>query len=995
MSRGTRWFYGLGALIIGLGAILFVTSFIGANYLVDIWWFDSLGYGFYYWQRLLYRYVIFGLVTLLFFLIFFLNFWVASRYLGTSFTPTSPLRPSSIQAYKDLLKMFRTGSMRVYTPLSLILAVPVALPLFRQWEAFLLYVFAPQAGVNDLVYGKDISYYLFSFPIYTLLQRRLLITFLLLFAAVAFLYWLEKRVMSQQELQLQAGARWHLNILILLIFGIEIWDFTLQRYALLYTLNHEPLFFGPGFVEMNVLLPLIWICLFLLVATAVTLVAFIEKRVGLKVLGLVTACFLLALGARYSGFLPNTTQKYIVKPNAISREQAFIASSVESTLRAYKLDNVETRDFTPERIPTDVPIPKLKDILRNIPVWDGELLNDVYEQMQQLRTYYDFTSVDVSHYDVRGNNQQVFLAARELNPDELSAGARNWVNEHLSYTHGYGAVMTPAAQGGDESMTWFIRGIPMESDFGFEVEEPAIYYGQLENYRYAIAPNDAGEFDYPKGDANVISNYKGKGGVPLSGLYRKLIFAYYFGDRDIFFTTKTNADSKILFHRNIRERIRALTPYLLLDHDPYLVVTPERFYWIQDAYTTSDWYPNAAKFHSETGQFSYVRNSVKIVVDAYDGSVDYYLFDADDPVARAYDRMYPGVFKSKDSMPPGLESQVRYPQDLFNIQMEMYAKYHQTDPEVFYQQEDTWEFAAATHARGATSPKSYHLTLDLIDQGKFDFLLLAPMSPKGRSNLRALALAGSQHPNYGRIIIYNFPKGELVYGPSQVYALMNQDTKVAEQFTLWDQIGSQVEHGKMIILPIGKVVIYIQPVYLKSSGGLKIPELKRLVMTQGQIVVMEPSLEQAYSKLEERLKAEQERIEKRYTPYAPAPAAPAQPAPAPPSHPAPAAPQQPVPTVPEQPASPAPSEPAPAMPLLSAPETAPRTVPEATEPPDREAPPESAPTAPSRPAPEAPTPPATAQDVHDQDQGQGESRVGQPAEDGASANQPPGESKAP
>jgi uncharacterized protein len=869
MSLRKRWIYALGVLILGLGAALFMSSFVGANYLVDIWWFDSLGYGFYYWQRLLYRYVIFAAVTLVFFLIFFLNFWVASGHLGTSFTPTSKLKPSSLQAYKDLFKMFRTGSMWVYTPLSLILAVPVALPLFRQWEAFLLYVFAPKAGVQDLTYGHDISYYLFAFPIYTLLQRRLLITFVFLFFAVLFLYWLEKRLLSQQEQQMPRGARWHLNTLIALVFLIEIWDFLLQRYALLYTLDHEPLFFGPGFVEMNVLKPLIWICLFMLAATGVALIAFIQGRIGVKPFALVTACFLLVLGARYSGFLPGITQKYIVKPNAISRERPYISSCVDSTLKAYKLDTVETRDFTPERIPTDASIPKVRDILRNIPVWDGELLDAVYEQLQQLRTYYDFSNVDVSHYTVRGNNQQVFLAARELNPDELPAGARNWVNEHLSYTHGYGAVMTPAAQGGGEPMTWFLRGIPVESDFGFDIEQPAIYYGQLQNYRYVIAPNDAGEFDYPKGEANVMVNYKGEGGVPLSTLYRKLMFAYYFGDRDIFFTTKTNEQSKILFRRNIRERIRTLTPFLLLDHDPYLVVTPKRLYWIQDAYTTSNWYPNAAKHNLDAEQLNYIRNSVKIVVDAYDGAVDYYLFDTEDPVVRAYDRMYPGLFKDKSSMPDDLKSQVRYPQDIFDIQMEIFAKYHQTDPEVFYQQEDTWESATAKPVKGLSSSRSYYLTLDLIDPGRFDFLLLAPMSPKGRSNLRALALAGSQQPDYGRIIVYNFPKGELVYGPSQVYSLINQDTTVAEQFTLWDQAGSQVERGRMIILPIGKVVIYIQPVYLKSSTELKIPELKRLIMTQGQVVVMEPSLEQAYVKLQERLKIEMERIDKRYSPLAP------------------------------------------------------------------------------------------------------------------------------
>jgi len=855
-------------VLIALGVGWLALSFIASNYLVDFWWFSSLGYDFYFVQRLLYRYVVFFGVTVLFFLIFFLNFWVASRFLGTTAPPVSRAQGAPRQVYKDILEMFKTGSMWVYTPLSLVLAVLIAQPLFEKWETFLLYVFGSGTGVRESTYGKDIGYYLFSFPIYTLVQRRLLIVFALLLLGLVVLYWTERRVLSQQDQEMPAGARWHINILILLAFFIEIWDFILQRYELLFSTSHEPLFYGPGFVEMNITLPLVWVTLLFLMGTAFSLIYLIHSQKGLRVFGFFAVCFLLAMGVRYSTFLPAAVQKYLVKPNEISREKPFMARNIEATLAAYNLKDIETRDFNPERVPTDVSSPKVKTELRNIPVWDGDLLDDVYQQLQQLRTYYTFRTVHVDRYTVNGIYQQVFLSARELEHDLLPAGGRNWVNDHLSYTHGYGAVMTPASQGGDEPMTWFLRGIPPESEYGFRIGQPGIYYG-LEPYTYAISPNGAGEIDYPKGNANVMANYTGKGGVHVSSLFRKLVFAYYFGDRNIFFTTKTTNESKILFRQNIVERIKTLTPYLLLDKDPYLVVTPEKLYWIQDAYTSSDRYPYAA-FHSMGGErVNYIRNSVKIVVDAYDGSVDYYIFDSKDPVARAYSRIYPGLFKDAGLMPPELAAHVRYPEDLFQVQMALYAKYHMTDPEVFYQQEDTWEFARTYQGNEAVSITPYYLTLDLIDPARFDFILLLPMSPKGRDNLRSLALVGCDRPHYGKIIVYNFPKGELIYGPLQIHALINQDTKVSEQFTLWDQIGSQVARGRMIILPIGKTMLYIQPVYLKSSTTLKIPELKRLIMSEGQTVIMEPSLEESYAKLQEKIKTDIQRIDKRFAPLLP------------------------------------------------------------------------------------------------------------------------------
>ena len=433
-------------------------------------------------------------------------------------------------------------------------------------------------------------------------------------------------------------------------------------------------------------------------------------------------------------------------------------------------------------------------------------------------------------------------------------------------------------------MTWFLKGIPLESDFGFTVKQPGVYFGMLENYPYVIVPNDAGEFGYPKGDANVTENYDGDYGVFINSTFRKTMFSYFLKDSDILFTTKTNEKSRILFRRNIQERIRILTPYVSLDRDPYAVVTGSNLYWIQDAYTTSSYYPDSASCGTGPDRINYIRNSIKIVVNAYNGKVDYYIFDSKDPIINAYRRMYPGFFKDQSQMPPEIRSQVRYPQDLFDIQMSIYAKYHQTEPEVFYQQEDIWDVgmpAFASEKKQATP--SYYLTLDMIERNRFDFVLVSPMTPKGRANLRAMALAGSDRSSYGKLKVYSFPKGELVYGPAQIHSLINQDPTIAQQLTLWDQAGSQVARGNMIIFPIGKMLIYIQPVYLKSSTSLKIPELKRLIMTQGQVVVMEKSLEDAFAIMIERVKIETGKIDRRFAPLSAdtLPAVPAQSVPSP------------------------------------------------------------------------------------------------------------------
>ncbi len=865
MVRWKRWLAGFLMSIAVLAGIVIAISFFFSHFLVDIWWFDSVGYEAYFWRRTLYKYAVLGSVSILFFLIFLLNFWVASRFLGAS-APGKAASAASLKSYRRLFRGFRTGSMWVYTPLSIVLSVAVALPLYKRWEDFLLYVFGPGAGMADPVYGKDISFYLFAYPIYILIERRLLMAFGVLLAAVTLLYLVERRILAREAKRLPAGARTHLSILLLLVFLIGIWDFILQRYGLLYSRTHLPLFFGPGFVEMNITWVLIWVCMILLAGTALSFVYFMNTHKKLKIVAGFALLFALALTARYSDWVLHIVEHYVVKPNESSRERPYIDNNIKSTLSAYKLDDVEIRDFKPQLMLAEESIPNVRSILRNTPVWDREQLDDVYKQLQNLRTYYDFPDVYVDRYTVNGLYQQVFLSARELNRTLIPEGAQNWINQHLSYTHGYGAVMTPAEQGGDEPMVWFLRGIPPESDYGLNIEQPGLYFGRNANIKFVIAPNSSGEIDYPKGSSNVMTAYRGKGGVPIDSLLKRFVFSVYFRDENIFFTTKLVPESRIIFRNQLMDRIRTLTPYLVFDPQPYVVVTGKKLYWIEDAFTVSDQYPESMPTATPGGQINYIRDSVKIVVDAYDGNVDFYVFDPQDPIIRAYSRIYPGVFKDASQMPEELKRHVRYPKGIFEIQMAVYANYHQTDPEVFYQQEDIWEFAKTFIGKEPTEIKPYYLTLDLIESGRFDFLLLLPMSPTGRDNLRSLALVGCDPPYYGKIVVYNFPKGELVFGPSQIYALVNQDTTISQQFALWDQAGSRVGRGKIIVLPVGKTILYIQPVYLKSSTELKIPELKRLIVSQGQYVIMEKFLEDAYGKLKEQIKTETEQINKLFAP---------------------------------------------------------------------------------------------------------------------------------
>jgi uncharacterized membrane protein (UPF0182 family) len=847
-----------GTLVIAI--ILYVAFyFIFLDLLVDLWWFQSLKLEAYFWLRLLYRFFLSGGVTLLFFAIFFFHFWIASRYLGLNPPDEILSNLDTRKRFQRFADIFMNGSVKIYTPLSLILAIFIAIPFYEQWETALLYFFGSASGVTEPVYNQDVSFYMLSYPIYMLIQKELLLTSGLLFAMVGALYWLEHVFVPNQRQEFPLGAKIHLTILIGFTVLFVVWGFLLDRFSLLYTDTHEPVFYGPGFIEIRYRLPLIWLGIITFVATSITASLFIfSEKHRIKTPFLISlTTFLCVLVLPKVQFIPDLIQKFIVNPNPVKTEKPFMQHNIDATMDAYDLRNINTIE-QPIKLDAaqDIATWSSQKHFENIPVWDREFLLDSYKQLQELRPYYNIRHVDEDRYFLLDHTRQVNLAAREVNISKLPSEAQNWENKHLRYTHGYGAVVTPAAQDANQPVVWYLRDLNMYSTVGLGVLHPDIYYG-LEQYNYAIVPNKLNIMGISSSDPAIGGKYEGTTGIPFASFFRKALFAFYFKDEKIFFSVNISSQSKMLMRRNIIDRINHLAPFLHLDKDPYLVVNKDRFYWIQDAYTLSKWYPvskpAADDFLEGKQHFNYIRNSIKVIVDAYDGSVSFYISDPSDAIIKAYSNAYPGVFKNLDEMDPELRKHLRYPRDLFYLQMRVFAKYHQRSPELFYEQAETWEFATVRNQ----PVLPYYQTMDFGNcNDREEFVLINPMTPVNRDNLSMIGVAGMlDKKNCGQdykpgITVYKFGKNVQVNGPAQVEALINQTPEISAQFTLWGQYGSAVELGRMVILPMGNTVLYVQPVYIISTKT-KIPELARVIVSIGNVVVMDTTLWSAFDRLKQ------------------------------------------------------------------------------------------------------------------------------------------------
>jgi uncharacterized protein len=582
-----------------------------------------------------------------------------------------------------------------------------------------------------------------------------------------------------------------------------------------------------------------------------------QKSINLPVISIVAVVGVyLILG----GLLPGIFQRVLVAPNELARERPYLANNIEMTRKAYGLDKISERDFPFKEEVSYEDVQNNPETIDNIRLWDWRPLEQTFNQIQSIRLYYEFFGIDVDRYHLNGNYQQVMVSARELDSNRLAQEAQTWVNERLTFTHGYGAVLSPVNMVTDDGLPYLsIKDIPPVSSVDLNITRPEIYYGE-KTEKYVIANTDNREFDYPLGDENVYTHYEGTGGVSISSLWRRLMFAIQFADVNILLTGSINADSRIMLHRNVVDRTREIAPFLVYDSDPYIVISEEgKLYWIQDAYTISKYFPYSKPY---SPLFNYIRNSVKVVVDAYNGDVDFYIVDPEDPIIQVYDKIFPDLFKSIDEMPGSLHSHIRYPEDLFRVQTEMYSDYHMQNPDVFYNKEDYWNIPKEIYHGDEITMEPYYVIAKLPDFEEEEFILITPYTPTNKNNMIAWLAARNDEEKYGELLVYKFPKDKLVYGPMQVEALIDQDSEISQQITLWSQSGSTVIRGNILVIPIEDSVLYVEPLYLRAEQG-EIPQLRRVIVSNGSDVRMAEDLKTALRLLFGRIAEEEiEEIER-------------------------------------------------------------------------------------------------------------------------------------
>ncbi len=714
----------------------------------------------------------------------------------------------------------------------------VGLAQAGDWETYLLWLHGGAFGVVDPLFGRDVGFFVFQLPAYRALLGAG--TFVLVLAAmlVGAIFWLHGAIdLNRPERPMSPGALRVFALLLGAFLLLKAAGHWLGRYELL--LEPYGAVFGAGYTVTHVSLPLQW----LLIATAVVGAGLAFAAVRRPDWRLPVAAIVLVFAAGFvDAFLPDVFQRFRVRPDELRLERPYLEKNIAMTRRAYGLEHIESRPFSAEQKLDASAIGRNRATFANVRLWDPGPLLDAYRQLQLIRLYYEFHDVDVDRYPLAGGIRQVMLAAREINPGLLPQNARTWVNQRLQFTHGFGAVMSPVTELEGEGLpTFFLRDIPPRSDVGIKLDQPRIYFGE-QTRDYVIVNAAAEEFDYPRGDQNVANSYDGRGGIVLGSRLRRAIFAWSFGDLNLLISGNLRPESRLLFRRAIADRIGTIAPFLRLDRDPYLVVSGGRLVWMQDAYTTASTYPYAEPVPGL--HLNYIRNAVKVAVDAYDGTVRFYVTDADDPVLAAYARIFPGLFHPLAEMPAELRAHLRYPEDLFLIQSEMYRTYHMTSPEVFYNKEDLWSrpIEGGGEQRSAADP--YYVIMKLPGEAREELVLMQPMTPANRSNMVAWLAVRNDAPHYGELVEFQFPKERLVYGPQQIEARIDQDTTISQQLSLWNQMGSKVIRGNLLVIPVENAVVYVEPLYLRSTQG-QIPELKRVIVAYDDRLAMAQNLDAA------------------------------------------------------------------------------------------------------------------------------------------------------
>ena len=837
----------IGAIL--LAAIVLVAGLIvlglAGDFLVDLLWFREVGYVAVFWTVLAAKSAVFAVAFAGSAVVLGASGMLAFRIaVGRKPWQPPPFDWQSVPpgTLPDALQLVRRHVPRyaLVGVLAAVVAAVIGAAEVPNWDVFLRALYHVPYGRDDPLYGNDIGFYLFVLPALVAVKNWLFATFLLAAGFAAAAYWLEGDIVfDSQRPFVSSAAVAHGSALLGLLFALKAFSYWLDRFHLLYGDNGVVV--GASYTDVHLQLPVLW--LLVVVAAAGALACFENLRRRSWRLPATALATLVASSLLLGGLVPALFQRIYVKPNELLLETPYLKNNIALTRQAYNLHQITVKPFAVEQSLTAQVLDANRATIDNIRLWDWQPLMDTYGQMQEIRTYYRFHDVDIDRYWLNGAYQSVMLSARELVGGLLPANAQTWVNRHVLFTHGNGAVMSPVTRKTGEGLPiFYLQNIPPEATGGPPVTQPRIYFGE-ETKDYVIVKGSTPEFDYPNGADNVYATYDGSGGVPVGGLPRRALFAWYFEDLNLVVSSYIGGESRILFRRAIQERARTIAPFLRLDRDPYMAIADGRLYWIQDAYATSANFPYAQV--SPDRSLNYIRNAVKIVIDAYNGTIDFYLADAADPVAATYGRIFPDLFKPLARMPAELQKHIRYPEDLFRIQAQIYRAYHMESPAVFYNREDLWQFPRQPAEGGQIATMiPYYIVMRLPDEPQAQFFLMLPMVPSQRQNMIAWLAARCDPPDYGKLIVYEFPKDKLVYGPFQIEARINQNTEISQQLSLWNQMGSRVIRGHLIVIPIENSILYVSPLYLRAETG-QLPELKRVIAAYGDRVVMEETLTDA------------------------------------------------------------------------------------------------------------------------------------------------------
>lgn len=710
-------------------------------------------------------------------------------------------------------------------------------------ENLLLFMNGVTSGIKEPLLKRDASFYIFTLPFLRQVYGFLMAAIIVAGIGTIALYTLRGAIVPAVNLRFHfsSPARLHLLILACIFFVILAIGYWLSLANLPFV--RRGVVYGAGYADATTQVWVLYLLMALSLLTCLAVIYTIIRRSWQP--SLVMALLLILCHIVGRGIYPVIVHKFVVVPNEITCERPYLEYNIKFTRLAYGLDNIEEREFSALDNLSLADIQRNSATIKNIRLWDYAPLLQTFSQLQEIRTYYKFLSVDNDRYVIENAYRQVMLSPRELSYNALPS--RTWVNEHLTYTHGYGLVMSPVNRISKEGLPeFFIKDIPPISTIDITVRRPEIYFGETATAStYVFVNTKRPEFDYPIGEKNVYTRYQGTGGIQLS-LWRKLLFAVRFKSLMVLLSNDITSESRIMYYRNIEERIGKVAPFVRLDPDPYLVISPEgRLLWIVDGYTVTDHFPYSEPF-SRGG--NYIRNSLKAVVDAYDGKITLYMTNDTDPLIKTYARIYPGILRPLAEMPSGLRRHLRYPPALLSVQASMYRVYHMKDPQVFYNKEDIWTIPHLPQGGEEQEMKPYYTIMKLPQEAKEEYILLLPFTPARKDNMSAWMAARCDDPNYGKVIVYTFPKQRLVYGPRQIAARINQDAYISQQLSLWNQRGSHVIMGNLLAIPIEQSIIYVQPIFLASEKS-QLPELKRIILAYGNVIVMEENLEEALNRV--------------------------------------------------------------------------------------------------------------------------------------------------